>query len=334
MTSLPHRLVGAALDGANGAVARFARLRPDRPYARGRYRITRDVRYGDRPDQRLDVYAPLRLPGARPLALYLHGGGFRVLSKDTHGFMAGQLAGAGWTVVCPDYRLAPRHPFPAALEDATAALMWSLDRAADLGADPDRLLLVGESAGGCLSTALALAACFERPEPFARTIFERAPRIDAVAPLCPFLHVAGRAPTPREASMPGFVRARVAQLVDGYAGHVSGDAAFFASPIVPLESDRAPDRPLPPFFASCGSDDVIVEDTRRLERALARRGVDHEVRYYTGQGHAFQARFWTPQGRRSWEDLIAFVRTRGRASAAAGAGGRARTSASAPDTAR
>ena len=302
-----HRLIGAALDGANGALARVARLRPDRALLGSRVAVEVDVPYGPLPHQRLDVLRPARGSGVRPAALYLHGGGFRVLSKDTHGIVAGQLALRGWTVFCPDYRLTPRHPFPAALEDAARALSWVLDRGPDHGADPERLLLAGESAGGNLATALALAACFERPEPFAREVFERAPRVSTLAPLCAFLDVAGRAPTARERALPPWVRARVDQLVRGYAGHVSGDGAFFASPLAALESELAPSRPLPPVFASCGTRDVIAEDTRRLERALARRGVHHEVRYYEGRGHAFQAVYWTSAARDSWDALARFA---------------------------
>jgi len=307
---LRHRLIGAALDRANGALARIARLRPDRALLGRRVALTIDVPYGRRPGQRLDVLRPARQRGTRPAALYLHGGGFRVLSKDTHGIMAGQLAAAGWVVFCADYRLAPRHPFPAGLEDAADALCWVLDHAAEHDADASSLTLVGESAGGNLCVALALATCFERPEPFARALFARDPRITTLAPLCAFLDVAGRQPTARERALPPWIRARVDQLVRDYAGHVTGDAAFFANPLAVLESDLAPARPLPPVFASCGERDPILEDTRRLERALARRGVEHDVRYYAGQGHAFQAKYFTDAGRRSWEDLTRFARAR------------------------
>jgi len=319
---LRHRLIGATLDGANGALARVARLRPDRLLLGRGVELALDVSYGDRPDQRLDVLRPSRRSGVQPAALYLHGGGFRVLSKDTHGIMAGQLAARGWTVFCADYRLAPRHPFPAGLEDAADALCWVLDHADEWGADASSLLLAGESAGGNLCVALALATCFERPEPFARALFERAPSITTLAPLCAFLDVAGRTPTERERALPPWVRARVDQLVRDYAGHVSGDAAFFANPLAVLESELAPARRLPPVFASCGDRDPIADDTRRLERALARRGVQHDVRFYPGQGHAFQAKYFTDAGRRSWDDLVHFARAHDRRNDATGVAGR------------
>ena len=157
-----------------------------------------------------------------------------------------------------------------------------------------------------LVTALTLACCFEREESFARGLFARAPQIELVAPLCPVLDVVDRVPSARELSVAPWLRERIEQVCREYVGGLAVDP-FFASPIVALESERAPSRPLPPFFSSCGGEDPILEDPRRLARALARRGVDHEARVYSGETHAFQALYWTPQGARSWADLFDFA---------------------------
>lgn len=104
---------------------------------------------------------PLRLirpdcEGPYPVILFLHGGGWVVCDLDTHQPLAAALArAANAAVLMVDYRLAPEHPFPAAVEDAEAALDWLIARGESLGLDPDRLVLAGDSAGGNLAAVLA-----------------------------------------------------------------------------------------------------------------------------------------------------------------------------------
>ncbi len=104
------------------------------------------------------VYEPTADP-PYPLLVYYHGGGFTVGSLDTHDNVCAALTNrADCLTVSVDYRLAPEHPFPAALEDCYAALEWAADFADDLDADADRLAVAGDSAGGTLSAAVALMA--------------------------------------------------------------------------------------------------------------------------------------------------------------------------------
>ncbi|WP_442775804.1 alpha/beta hydrolase [Sphaerotilus montanus] len=106
------------------------------------------------------LYAPQpREAGVLPVLLYLHGGGFTVGSLETHDSLCRQLAlRSGVAVVALDYRLAPEHRFPAAVEDAWGALQWLARHADTLGLDGTRLAVGGDSAGGTLAAVAALMA--------------------------------------------------------------------------------------------------------------------------------------------------------------------------------
>ncbi len=126
-------------------------------------------------------YAPLRGAGA-PLMLYFHGGGFVIGDLDTHDEPCRILCRtAGIHVLSVEYRLAPEHPFPAAIDDATAALAWTQANAASLGADPRRVSIGGDSAGANLS-AVACLASRDKP-PVAQLLIY--PPTDAVTPRRP-----------------------------------------------------------------------------------------------------------------------------------------------------
>jgi acetyl esterase len=103
-------------------------------------------------------YAPERGDGA-PLLVFLHGGGFVFGDLDTHDAPCRVLARhGGMHVLAVEYRLAPEHPFPAAVDDARAALRWAHEHASELGADPARVGIGGDSAGANLSAAVTLLA--------------------------------------------------------------------------------------------------------------------------------------------------------------------------------
>lgn len=107
----------------------------------------------------LRVYRPLGSEAADvlPCTLFLHGGGWVIGNLDSHDRLCRRLANTSRScVVAVDYRLAPAHPFPAALSDAVAALRWVAAHHADLGTAPDCIALAGDSAGGNLAAALAL----------------------------------------------------------------------------------------------------------------------------------------------------------------------------------
>jgi len=257
----------------------------------------------------LDIYRPVKREGPLPVVLYIHGGGFRILSKDTHWLMAIAFARRGYLVFNINYRLAPQHPFPAAAEDGCAALVWVMQNAARYGGDPSRLVLAGESAGANLATSLAVATAWPRPEPWAHAVWEAGARPRAVLPACGILQVTDVERFIRRKKLSTFLRDRLKEVEDAYLPHTHprGPARDMADPLLWLERADEPVRPLAPFFAGVGTADVLLDDTRRLKAALDRLGVTCEVRYYPGEIHAFHAMVWRPAARAFWRDTFAFL---------------------------
>ena len=116
----------------------------------------RSVRVADLPAR---LYVPTGAPDGGPLLVFFHGGGFWSGDLDSHDAPCRFLAESGrFRVLSVAYRLAPEHPFPAACDDAAAAYAWTVEHAAELGADPDRLAVGGDSAGGNLAAGVAIEA--------------------------------------------------------------------------------------------------------------------------------------------------------------------------------
>lgn len=310
---LRKRIGSQAIRGFFEGVSRVGQLHPRAdPKVHG-VEVKRNIDYTGHgnPFQTLDIWRPKHAKAKAPVVLYLHGGGFRILSKETHWVMALGFARQGYVVVNANYRLAPEHPFPAAVQDACAAYTWLVAHADELSVDLSRLIVAGESAGANLTLAVAVAAVTRRPEPFAQEVFATGVVPKVILPACGLLQVSDveRFARRKPDKVKGFLLDRMQEVSRSYlppgAGH-SDTARQLADPLHVLESDAALDRPFPAVFAGVGTGDALLDDTRRLAAALARRGVVHQVRYYPKQVHAFHAFVFLPEAKRFWREQQAF----------------------------
>jgi acetyl esterase len=299
--------------------------------------VDRDVRYvlGASREHWLDLYWPKRSGPPAAWMLYVHGGGFRMLSKDSDWIPSLAFARRGLCVANVNYRLAPAHPFPAALEDCARALCWLAARAPALGLPLDGLVLAGESAGANLAAALALLCCYRRPEPWAREVWqlglrpralmlyygllqasqpERLRKQDrAVSAALPadasrWARLAARLRCPRPAR--AVVQSHIEQISAGYLpvrSDLEPTTLELADPLVFLERGLRPERPLPACFAAVGTRDPLLPDTRRLSGAYERLGAACDARYYADQIHGFNVLIWTEAAKQCWKDSYAFL---------------------------
>src|SRR6202048_3904927 len=153
-------LTFTAADGVEVARARLRQLQAP-PEMLPDLRIeTRPIRHGDLTDIPVRIYwPPVAEHSDLPVVVFYHGGGWALGDLDTHDPVArAHAVGAEAIVVSVDYRLAPEHPFPAGVDDCWAALQWVAEHAADLGGDPSRIAVAGDSAGWTLAAVTALRA--------------------------------------------------------------------------------------------------------------------------------------------------------------------------------
>lgn len=309
--AVPTRMYIATMDQALHAFARVRYAMPDARPSRFGIRVERDVEYapGRSPFNRLDVYVPERPARPLPVVMYVHGGGFAMLSKDTHRVMAMTIARQGYLVFNINYRLGRRHRYPAPLEDACSALAWVHAHAARYGGDPSRLALAGESAGGNLVTALAVASCWRRPEPFARRLFDADIPLRAVIATYGFLDLGHTSQYLAHPRMSRWTKMLLLDAARSYLGHDvdrAAEAHPLASPLRILEAGD-PARPVPPFFASVGTRDPLLRCSKRLKAALDALGTECELHVSPGEIHGYDAMVWRPQARAKWRAAHAFL---------------------------
>ncbi|MGZ4223550.1 MAG: alpha/beta hydrolase fold domain-containing protein [Solirubrobacteraceae bacterium] len=220
------------------------------------------------------VVSPVDRP--EPTVLYLHGGGYVLGSAFGYQSHAGALAAAAQSgVLVVDYRLAPEHPFPAALDDSRSAYRWLLDQ----GIAPERVTVAGDSAGGGLVMSLLLLSLKRDGEP--------AP--GGAVLLCPWLDLGLRhaelAPAAAPVEAPMATEAEIVRCAEAYLnGHP------FDDPIVdPLAADLGG---LPSMLVQAATGDARVADAEALAFRARAQGVGVRLELYPVEAHAFQL-FWS-----------------------------------------
>jgi acetyl esterase/lipase len=226
-----------------------------------------------------------------PSVLYLHGGGYVLGSAFGYQAHAGALAAAAQTsVLLPDYRLAPEHSFPAAVEDSLSAYRWMLERSSE----PERIVIAGDSAGGGLVMSVLLTLKRDgSPMPGAAILF------------CPFVDLSLRLEGRHTGtSAPLASLAEVQRCLAAYlAGHPADD------PILdPLGADLSG---LPPMLIQAATGDAQLADAQALAARAREHGVDARLALYPVDAHDFQL-FWSflPEAADAMEAAGAFVRAR------------------------
>jgi acetyl esterase/lipase len=208
----------------------------------------------------------------RPLVVNYHGGGWVLGSLDSADWLCSSVAVAlDAVVVSVDYRLAPGHRFPAAAEDSYAALVDVVARAAELGADPGRVAVMGDSAGGNLAAVVSLM-----------TRDRSGPAIAHQGLLYPATDLTMASPSIEEnASAPVLTKADMLAFRAHYLG--DGDPRRpYASPL--LADDL---RGLPPALVQVAEHDPLRDDGLRYAAALRAAGVPVRVTEYTGMPHGY-----------------------------------------------
>ncbi|MDX1620136.1 MAG: alpha/beta hydrolase [Nitriliruptorales bacterium] len=226
----------------------------------------------------------------RRVILHLHGGGYFMGSAKTHRGLGAALARtARARVFLPDYRLAPEHLFPAALEDAVAAYRWLLE---EVGADPQGIAITGDSAGGGLGVSLLLEAR-EEGLPMPACYVGMSPWTDLAG--------TGESVTERNARDPWLDGALIQTAGRGYAG----DAALDDPRVSPLYGDFTG---LPPMLVHVGTDEVLYDDGRRLVERAREAGVRADFGPWEGMWHVFQAFPGVPESRWALREIGAYIR--------------------------
>jgi len=229
------------------------------------------------------------------IVLYLHGGGYCVGSPATHRAITGHLAArCGARVFVPDYRLAPEHAFPAAVDDAVASFRGLLAK----GIAPHDVVIAGDSAGGGLSVAAALRLR-ELALPLPRALVLFSPWVDLGLDQLP-------SPPPGEVML---TLPWITQCARAYVGRA--DARH---PLVsPLYADLAG---LPPMLIQVGTDEILLGDSRRLRDRLQSAGVAVNYEEYPRRWHVFQANAGVlADADRALESVARFIRAAGPTSA-------------------
>jgi acetyl esterase len=249
-----------------------------------------------------DVTADVIVPegeGPWPVLVYLHGGGWICGSPATHAKLARRFAEAGYLVFNVDYRLAPEHPFPAPFEDCVDAIRWAAAVAAQYGGDPARLAIGGDSAGGNLSAAAAIALSDD-------------PSVDIRAALLiygvfDFAKIDAGIDSPALQQQPDLAAAGgdlIELMAGSYLGADRGQELLEDPRVSPLHGAAK----LPPVHVLCGTGDPLLAQAQALVEKLREAGVEHEHVEIPDMPHGFAQMEFFPQARQTIDEMAAFLR--------------------------
>jgi acetyl esterase len=246
---------------------------PDLPAVAASIDIGIPREHGDPLPARLTRPAGSTAGNPLPLLIYFHGGGWTVGDLDSYDCLCRLLANqAACAVLSVDYRLAPEHPFPAAVEDADLAVRWAADQAAQLVVDPRRIAVGGDSAGGNLAAVAAILARDRGQPPLVFQLL-----------IYPATDQGSERPSQRQ-----FGRGYLLDLESiryfqhKYLRHARDYADWRASPLLAADLSR-----LPPALVITAGFDPLLDDCIAYADRLAAAGVPVEYRCYEGMIHGF-----------------------------------------------
>ncbi|MFE9445340.1 alpha/beta hydrolase [Streptomyces sp. NPDC006602] len=262
-------------------VAEFHALMPQRPETAGPVEV-RDVTVpgpAGAPEVPVRIYTPKSGQGASGALIYIHGGGWiggDVSGND--GFTHALAAESGAVVLSVEYRLAPENPFPAAPEDCYAAFLWTVENAAELGIDPERIGVGGDSAGANLSAAVSLMAR-DRDGPTPCFQFLRVPAFD------------DRLDTPSMAELTDTPILRGTDLPSVWDFYLGGPGRRGGPDVSPYAAPaRAKDLTgLPPAYICVSEFDPLRDEAIAYAQRLLDAGVPTELHLVPGTFHGSHA---------------------------------------------
>jgi acetyl esterase/lipase len=227
---------------------------------------------GGAPDVAIRVYRPASRAEAAPCVVYFHGGGFIAGDLDTEDARCVRLArDAACVVVSVDYRLAPEHPYPAAVDDCFAALSWAHARADDLGIDDARIGVAGASAGGTLAAAVALMARDRGRPPLAFQLL-----------VYPALDDRRQTASMQFVGTPFVDGDSSARLWDFYLGESRSDVSPYAAPARAIDVSG-----LPATYLMTAELDPLRDEGIEYAVRLLQAGVSVELHQFGGAFHGF-----------------------------------------------
>ena len=249
------------------------------------YQVTTGIRYGAGPRHVLDIYQPSKATVSAPVVVFFYGGNWNSGDRADYLFVGEALASKGYVAVVPDYRLYPQVRYPEFLNDSAHAVQWAFEHSAEWGGDPQRVFLMGHSAGAYNAAMLALNPAYLRA---AGADASRVRGLIGLAGPYDFLPLIGD----------------VTKAVFGYP-----DTARATQPIEYVSSSSPP-----ALLLTAKNDDLVNPgNSLRLARRLQERRVSAQVIAYPNLGHrtligalAAPLRNWAPV----LDDIATFINAR------------------------